>query len=164
MKRHYFIILFFWVNYSISQAQEAWGPMEHSDKWIEGHELFIKTLDSVKVKINFLETLNNQWWVFEAEFLNLSAVNDVLVDPTAIRYGATKLEGNERSCNLALSSSEVVEAAYIYNNKMIKKNTLEPKKSLFGYLIFKRCKYAKELTVSIPVSGRNFIVVFEKEK
>lgn len=164
MKKYLYLLLLFTPFLCIKvQAQESWGPADHSDKWIEGHELFIKTIDSVKVKLNYYSSTEyTNWMVFEAEFINLSGVNDILIDPTLIRYGATKLANNEKSCNLSLSTYEIKEASYIFNNKLIKKNTLEPKQSLFGYIILKRCKHAKELTVAIPINGRNFIAVFEK--
>lgn len=142
-------------------GQDIITPVEHSGKWIDGNEWYISTLDSVKVKINYAETVGN-FWIFELEFYNQSLVNDILVDPNLIRYGITKAAKN-KICEVVMAKDELKEASLFFNLKTLKKNTLEPQKSLFGQIMLKRCKFAEEITFSIPIGNRQFIAAFDRK-
>lgn len=142
-------------------AQDVLTPVEHSGKWIEGNELYMSTIDSVKVKVNFAETTGD-YWIFEVEFFNQSAIGDVLIDPNLIRYGITKTAKN-KPCQVSTTKEEIKEANLLYNLKPIKKNTLEPKQSLFGHILLKRCKFAEEITFSIPIGDRKFVAAFDRK-
>jgi hypothetical protein len=164
MKRLLFTILCFIFFTKINlNAQENFGPSEHSNKWLDGREMYVKVIDSVKLKINFMQSTND-WWVFEAEFINQSAVNDVLVDPALIQFGVIKTT-DSKTCDLSTNKALplVIEDAFNIDLKnMLKKNTIEPKKSLYGLMIFKRCKRALNVKMLIPVDERYFLAEFER--
>ena len=164
MKRQLFTLLIFISLFTSGlKAQENFGPSEHSNKWLDGRELYVKTMDSVKVKINFLQTTTD-WFIFEAEFLNQSTQNDVLIDPTLFQFGVIKTSDN-KPCNVItnqLIPPTLEDAWNINTGNMLKKNTLEPKKSLYGLMFFKRCKKALTLKMLLPIEERYFLVEFEK--
>jgi hypothetical protein len=164
MKRLLFTILCFIFFTELNlNAQENFGPSEHSNKWLDGRELHVKVMDSVKLKINFMQSTND-WWIFEAEFINQSTVNDVLVDPALIQFGVIKTTDN-KPCDLTTNKPlpTVIDDAFSINlSNVLKKNTIEPKKSLYGLMIFKRCKKALAVKMLIPVDERYFLAEFEK--
>ena len=149
------------------KAQEIFSPSEHSDKWIDGNELYLKVIDSVKVKINYLATADD-WWVFEVEFINLSTEKDVLIDPQSFRYDIPKtIDGKTCLVNSAFQfrTTPFLEGAVdIDLKKLLKKNTLEPNKSLYGLMVIRRCKKALNMQIQIPISGRTFQTVFERTR
>jgi hypothetical protein len=164
MKKQLFTLLGFIFTFNlIAQAQENFGPTEHSNKWLDGRELYVKTIDSVKVKINFLQTTND-WIVFEAEFINQSVLNDVLIDPALIQYGIIKTS-DSKPCNVianTLLPPFIDDAPNVNTGNALKKNTIEPKKSLYSLMFFKRCKKALNMKMLIPVDDRYFLVEFER--
>jgi hypothetical protein len=164
MKRQLFTFVGFIFFFNVPlKAQENFGPSEHSNKWLDGRELYVKTIDSVKVKINFLQTTND-WIVFEAEFINQSAINDVLIDPALIQYGVIKTSDN-KPCNVIANQPlppSIDDAFNLNTGNALKKNTIEPKKSLYSLMFFKRCKKALILKMLIPVDERYFLVEFER--
>jgi hypothetical protein len=126
-------------------------------------ELFIQTIDSVKIKVNFLRSVP-EYWIFETEFINQSTTADVLIDPFIFKFGVTESEKN-KPCPVVVDNSlpaYIVGAEDLNLNKIMKKNTLEPKQSLYGMVFIKRCKSAKTFKLYIPVEGREFFVLFKK--
>ena len=161
--KQYLTIFSFILLFNTLKAQEIFTPLNGSNKWVDNMELFIQTIDSVKIKVNFLRSVP-EYWIFETEFINQSTSADVLIDPFIFKFGVTESE-KKRPCPVVVDNSlpAGIEGAYDLNlGKIIKKNTLDPKQSLYGLVFVKRCKFAKSLKLYIPVEGREFFVLFKK--
>jgi hypothetical protein len=156
--KKWLLILLFLIPLSIIRGQDVIVPTEGSGKWIEGNEMYITVVDSVRVKFNYLETAVDMW-VFEIEFLNMSTTKEVLIDPAAFRYGITKPERN--NCDVTLTKNDLLSAFGLGGNyKILKKNTLEPQKSLFGHLLLNRCWLSKEITIQMLIGNELFKTSF----
>jgi hypothetical protein len=161
--KQYLTIFSFVLLFNTLKAQEIFTPINGSNKWVDDMELFIQTIDSVKIKVNFLRSAPD-YWIFETEFINQSTTADVLIDPFTFRLSVTESEKN-RPCPVVLDNKlpAYLDGAFDLNlSKIIKKNTLEPKQSLYGLIFVKRCKFAKTLQLYIPIEGREFFVLFKK--
>lgn len=161
MRKHLFSILIA-LPLSISAlAQDILTPSEHSNKWVEGNEIYLKTLDSVKLKLNYVEQ-DFQLWDFEFECFNLSTTRDILIDPSTMQYAVTQYQ-DSNICDFTLLEGEILNASITFNKRLLKKNTIEPQKSVYGHIYLKRCKYAKEITLTIPIENAIFKIVFDKK-
>jgi hypothetical protein len=142
---------------SLHAQQEILLPQDPSGKWIDGNELYIHTIDSVQVRLNFTST-SFQYWFFEIEVRNESS-QDILVDPFRLKTKMIGAPKNVNPCNPApvwrYGLGEEIQ-------RILKKNTVEPKKTLYGVLVITRCRGANLLQISLPIGERIYTTEFKR--
>jgi hypothetical protein len=161
-----FLPLFFAINTIIVHAQD-YKPIQHTGKWLDGHEVSFLEKDSILVKLNFSTILGGKS-IFEIEVINKSTTKDILVDPAGINglwFFDQKYLKQSNKCNKFIFYWQDIK--YPSENgyegvtyKHIRKNTLEPNKSIFGYFFFKHCDEDPYLVLNISISGTDFSFKF----
>jgi hypothetical protein len=132
--------------YSCTYNTQSLIPQLHSGKWIDGREVSSQEKDSILVKMVYLYPTAG-FHVFQIEVINLSYSKEFLVDPSTFEgkwyldkdFSRTPVECN-RLIPLDRSNVPSYEGVYpAFYESALKMNTLEPGKSVFGYLTYKGC-------------------------
>jgi hypothetical protein len=145
-------------------------PKTHSGKWIDDNEICIQIRDSIAVKLNYREMLGH-FLLFEIEVVNLSSTREILVDPNmfvGIWYfdrNFFKVSDDCKKIVFLNRKSSVIQddVSEEIRAKILRKNTLEPNKSIFGYLILGCCQKDPHIDFTFPISGTAFNFKFTRE-
>jgi hypothetical protein len=165
--------LFFTCACILYANAQSFEPENHSGKWVEGREMSILEKDSINVKINFRRTFET-YLIFEIEILNQSTTKEILVDPTLFE-GKWQWSSNSSKIPLHCENLAFLDQSYkgfddYFQNtnaeeKVLKKHTLQPQKSILGYLIIKHCNLGKtSMDFKFPIAGSIFRFKFSDAK
>jgi hypothetical protein len=155
-------------------------PQEHSGKWINENEECILQKDSVLIKMHYVylgEPNQGRLVGYHAvviEITNQSLAKDILIEPRKFKslwYSDTAFAKKSVLCDDATfvhpeEMPEITRFIPNFLNEMLTKTTIEPSKTLKGYLVFENCFYGKSprVELELPIAGQTFNFRFITKK